>query len=68
MTSPTKTILLVGLLVLAAAAAVAPSATAERITGCADGWQPGDRDCFAADYDPYPRCLNVRECDDPPDS
>lgn len=70
-TTRTTTILIVCALAFAVTLAAAPSATAERITGCADGWRNGDSDCALADYPlrpPYDCLQGVQDCDGPPDS
>lgn len=61
----TVRILILALVLVLATVTVAPAASAERVTGCVDGWEYGDRDCFVADHEPSPRCLNVRECGPP---
>lgn len=61
-----RIVLTLALVLLSATVAFAPSASAERVTGCADGWDRGDADCFLGDHVPQPDChLGVRECDPP---
>lgn len=63
---PKRIVLTLALVLIIATVAFTPTASAERITGCTDGWNTGDADCFLADHVPQPDCaLGVRECDPP---
>lgn len=67
-TNRTKTILIVCVLALAVTMVATPSASAERVTGCLDGWGNGDADCALGDYPLWPPYDCVQDCDGPPDS
>lgn len=63
--SRTVRIAMLAIVLLGATAIAAPSAAAERVTGCLDGWDHGDDDCVLGDHDLEPRCLAFRECGPP---